>query len=100
MAQVIEFKASVPVPDGYVLIEEVRLQELEELAEEGQIKGIDWLAEQTPYKRTTLKSKLLIPFKDELIAAKAAVYPKACGQKWMFHKRNMLRWLEENFGRY
>lgn len=96
MTQEIKTNITIQIPDEYILIEKVKLEELQQETEPEWVAGLNWLSGQTGIKSPQqLKNKILYPFKGELI--KFVVYPNNAGEVWRFNTSYMKQWLRKNF---
>lgn len=56
---------------------------------------LNWLKEKTGYRDpTTLKKRILIPYRDEI--EQFAYYPSKKGERWKFSKTHMEEWLRNH----
>lgn len=96
MMQELKASITVQIPDEYVLIDKVELEELKNKTEPEWVSGMGWLSEQTGIKSPQqLKEKILYPYRDELEAFVS--YPSNTGEIWRFNVYYMKQWLRENF---
>lgn len=97
MIQELKTKITIQIPDEYVLIEKLELEELKQKSEPEWVAGLEWLKNQTGMGADTLKEKVLYPHEQELI--KFVDYPKEGQRLWRFNTYEMKRWLRNNFER-
>lgn len=98
--QALEATITIPIPDGQVLISEVRLRELER----NEFKGVFWsmkdLEQRIGRKRDWIKENILYQprYKKKLDVANGGFvfYPDR-GQEWAFKASEMTDFLEKNF---
>ncbi len=99
--QQLQVNLTVPVPEDYVLITKV---ELEELKQE-RLSGIYWtmkdIEQRINKKHEWIKEKILYPskFRESLDVKKGGFvyYPEVTGEKWSFHAVQMAKFLDDNF---
>lgn len=88
----------INIPETHVLVEKVEFDELKQRGEPEWVTGLQWLSDQTGIRSPQqLKSKILYPFKNELI--NFVEYPKNSGELWRFNTFFMKKWLRENFNK-
>lgn len=103
MQQQLQVNLTVPVPDGYVLINKVELEELQRQ----ELSGVYWtmknLEERVNKKQDWIKENILYPSKFRKILDSEnggfVYYPKSVGEKWMFHACQMTKFLDNNFNK-
>lgn len=94
--QQLEVSVNIQIPSHLVLVEKVKLRELEEKSE-SVIGDMKWLLKETATKSPqTIKEKLLYPFRDELDLF--VTYPDN-GEHWKFNKFPMREWIQKNYKR-
>lgn len=95
--QQLETFVTIQIPDRYVLVEKTELVELQEQA--GKVVGnMKWLMEEVHIKSpSTIKEKLLYPFREEL--EPFVSYPSADNGHWKFNITPMRKWLRQNHKR-
>ncbi|MDN6267791.1 MAG: DUF771 domain-containing protein [Tetragenococcus koreensis] len=92
-------QVEVPIPKGYVLIESVRLQELEESTLDPVWDMKDLKRKLKMSSDDTVKDKLLYrpKFEKQLKEQGIAHYPNSEFNRWRFNARKMNRFIDENF---
>ncbi|EGQ3664543.1 DUF771 domain-containing protein [Staphylococcus pseudintermedius] len=92
-------QVTVPIPEGYVLIESSKLKELEDMAIDPVWDLNDLKEKLLMSSDTTIKEKLLYnpKFKKILEELGIAHYPDDNFNRWRFNARKMSRFIEENF---
>lgn len=95
--QQLQVNLTVQVPDEYVLVSKVELEELQQEKLNGRYWSMEDLEERTGRKQLWLKSNLLYApkFKKEL--EKFVHYPNSQGDKWSFQASKMVKFLDDNF---
>lgn len=99
MKQTLNVNLNIQIPEDYVLIKKVELEELER----ERLLGVYWsmkdLEERTGMKRQWIQANILYnpKFKDEL--KEFVFYPRSQGEKWAFHALKMTEFLDKNFRR-
>lgn len=89
-------EVSIKVPEGYVLVKEAKIKELERRAEPVWAVGLDWFAKQTSIgNHQTLKDEILTPYRPEL--EDIVDYPERRGELWRFNTHRVKEWLEKSF---
>lgn len=99
--QQLQVNLTIPVPEGYVMVKKV---ELEELKQES-LSGICWtmqdLESRIKKKRDWIKDNVLFPSKFRKILDTEnggfVYYPKGIGEKWSFHAMKMANFIDENY---
>lgn len=99
--QQLQVNLTVPVPDSYVLITKI---ELEELKQE-KLSGVYWsmkeLEQRINKKHEWIKANILYPSKfSKVLDVKKGgfvYYPEVTGEKWSFHAVKMAKFLDDNF---
>lgn len=99
--QQLQVNLTVPIPEGYVLISKV---ELEELQQEG-LQGVYWsmsdLEKRINKNQRWIKEKILMnpKFRRKLDVdfGGFVYYPEINGEKWAFQATKMTKFLDENF---
>lgn len=97
----LQVNLTIPVPDDYVLITKVELEELQQ----DKLNGVYWtmvdLENRIGKKQVWIKENVLYPqkFKRQLDVSQGGFvyYPKAKGEKWSFLASKMSQFLEDNF---
>ncbi|WP_054767295.1 DUF771 domain-containing protein [Lysinibacillus parviboronicapiens] len=97
----LQVNLTIPVPDDYVLIMKVELEELQQ----DRLNGVYWtmvdLENRIGKKQVWIKENILYPqkFKRQLDVSQGGFvyYPKAKGEKWSFLASKMSQFLEDNF---
>lgn len=97
MAQTL--KVTVPIPDGFVLIEREKVRELEDLANDPVWDLKDLKKKLKMSSDDTIKNKFLYnpKFKNQLKKLGIAHYPDESFNRWRFNARKMSRFIDENF---
>lgn len=96
--QQLQTNVTIKIPEEYILMDKVELDELKQQANPEWVSGLKWLSEQTSIKDPQqLKDKILYPFKEELL--EFVDYPESVGEVWRFNTFHMKYWLRNNFGR-
>ncbi|MBJ8277331.1 DUF771 domain-containing protein [Staphylococcus pseudintermedius] len=89
-------QVTVPIPDGFVLIEKDKVRELEDLANDPV-----WDLKQKLKMSSddTIKTKFLYnpKFEKQLKKLGIAHYPDESFNRWRFNARKMSRFIDENF---
>ncbi|MEK5429678.1 DUF771 domain-containing protein [Lysinibacillus sp. FSL R7-0073] len=99
--QQLQVNLTIPVPEGYVMVKKV---ELEELKHES-LSGICWtmteLEQRIKKKRNWIKEYVLFPskFREILDTENGGFvyYPKGIGEHWSFHAIQMANFIDENY---
>jgi phage pi2 protein 07 len=101
MQQQLSANLIIPIPEDYILISRVELQELEQQ----QLTGVCWtmedLEKRMKRKHEWIKEKVLYPsrFRKVLDVKKGGFvyYPESRGQKWSFQASKMAKFLDDHF---
>lgn len=100
--QQLNISLAVHVPEEYVLIKKVDLQELEDQSLRGVTWGMKKLEEKMNKKRQWIERNVLYPphFKRILDTENGGFvhYPEASGQPWSFQANKMADFLDKYFG--
>lgn len=99
--QQLQVNLTIPVPEGYVLVTKVKLEELQQ----EKLSGVYWsmkdLEQRINKKHEWIKDKILYPskFRKVLDVKKGGFvyYPEVTGEKWTFHAMEMAKFLDNNF---
>ena len=99
--QQISLNLTVPIPEGYVMIQKCEFEELQK----SNVRGVYWsmqhLEQHINKKQDWIKENILyVPkFKQELDSALGGFvfYPAKKGQPWSFHAQKMMQFLDDNF---
>lgn len=92
-------QVTVPVPDGFVLIEKSHYQELEESSLDPVWDMKDLKKKLKMASDDTVKQKLLENHKFEKTLRKEGIahYPDESFNRWRFNARKMNRFIDEHF---
>ncbi|GAB0253763.1 DUF771 domain-containing protein [Staphylococcus pseudintermedius] len=92
-------QVTVPIPDGFVLIEKEKVQELEDSANDPVWDLKDLKKKLKMSSDDTIKDKLLYnpKFEKQLKKLGIAHYPDDSFNRWRFNARKMSRFIDENF---
>lgn len=95
--QTLNIQLSIEIPEEYVLIKKVELEELKREKLHGVYWSMSDLEDRTNKKQLWLKENILyVPeFKKQL--EEFVYYPKSSGEKWSFHAAKMADFLDKNF---
>lgn len=101
MQQQLKVNLSIPVPEQYVLISKVELEELKQESLMGMYWTMKDLEQRINKKHEWIKENILYPskFKQTLDVKNGGFvyYPEVQGEKWSFLATKMAEFLEENF---
>ncbi|RPJ97255.1 DUF771 domain-containing protein [Rummeliibacillus sp. TYF005] len=99
--QQMQVNLTIPVPEDYVLVNKIELEELQQEKLTGCFWSMKELEKRTNKKQEWLKEKLLYQprFKKVLDVENGGFvyYPKKSGEKWAFLASKMSKFLEDNF---
>lgn len=99
--QQLNVNLTIPIPNDYVMISKVELQELENHSLVGLYWTMKDLEKRTGRKIEWLKSNLLfVPQFRKVLDVNYGgfvYYPQAKGQAWSFQAQRMAHFLEDNF---
>ena len=99
--QRIQASVTITIPDEYVLIQKVELEELQKEKLNGRFWSMKDLESRTNKKQEWLKDNVLYQprFKKVLDVENGGFvyYPKKSGEKWAFQAVKMAKFLDENF---
>ncbi|EGQ3888015.1 DUF771 domain-containing protein [Staphylococcus pseudintermedius] len=92
-------QVTVPIPDGFVLIEKDKVRKLEDLANDPVWDLKDLKQKLKMSSDDTIKDKLLYnpKFEKQLKKLGIAHYPDDSFNRWRFNARKMSRFIDENF---
>lgn len=101
LMQQLQVNLSIPVPEGYVLVTKVKLEELHQ----EKLSGVYWtmkdLEDRINKKHEWIKDNVLYPskFRKILDVKKGGFvyYPEVIGEKWSFLASKMAKFLDDNF---
>ena len=101
MQQQLSANLIIPIPEDYILISRIELQELEQQ----QLTGVFWsmkdLEKRINRKNEWIKENILYRSKfRKLLDAQLGgfvFYPKSQGQTWSFQAAKMSKFLDDNF---
>lgn len=99
--QQLRVNLSIPIPEGYVLVTKVELEELQG----EKLSGVYWsmkdLEQRVGKKHEWIKENILYPskFREKLDVKNGGFvyYPEVVGEKWTFQASKMAKFLDENF---
>lgn len=101
MNQQLNVTITIPIPEGHVLIEKVKYEELENATLDGVYWSITDLEIKTGKKHQWLKANILNhPKFSSLLDVRnggPVYYPSKQGEKWTFLAKDMAKFLEQNF---
>ncbi|MFB6467669.1 DUF771 domain-containing protein [Cytobacillus sp. Hz8] len=99
--QQLNVNLSIQIPDEYVVITKVELQELKEQSLAGVFWSMNDLEQRINKKQEWIKKNILYPskFRKKLDSENGGFvfYPKNKGQTWSFQAVKMAKFLDENF---
>ncbi|WP_353452867.1 DUF771 domain-containing protein [Staphylococcus coagulans] len=92
-------QVTVPIPDGFVLIEREKVQELEDLANDPVWDLKDLKKKLKMSSDDTIKNKFLYnpKFEKQLKKLGIAHYPDESFNRWRFNARKMSHFIDDNF---
>lgn len=92
-------QVTVQIPDGFVLIEKEKVQELEDSANDPVWDLKDLKQKLKMSSDDTIKDKLLYntKFEKQLKKSGIAHYPDDSFNRWRFNARKMSRFIDDNF---
>lgn len=103
MQQQLQVSLTVPVPEGYVLVNKVEYEELKEQELSGRYWTMKRLEEHVNKKADWIKENILYPSRFRKILDSEnggfVYYPKNIGEKWSFHAIQMVKFLDNNFSK-
>lgn len=101
MQQQLSVNLSIPVPEQYVLITKIELDELKQESLMGMYWTMKDLEQRINKKHEWIKENILYPSKfRKMLDVKNGgfvYYPEIQGEKWSFLATKMAKFLEENF---
>ncbi len=101
MKQTLDVSLSIPIPEGMVIISEMKLRELEEKSLEGVYWSMKDLEMRINRKQEWIKRNILLnpKFKKKLDVDYGGFvfYPDRPGQAWSFQANEMAKFLDDNF---
>lgn len=99
--QQLQVNLSIPVPEGYVMVKKVELDELKNERLSGNCWTMQELEQRIKKKRDWIKDNVLFPpkFREILDTENGGFvyYPKGIGEHWSFHALQMANFIDENY---
>lgn len=95
----IKCKLTIEIPEEYVLIKKVELEELKEQLLAGVYWNMKDLEKRVSKKQDWIKENILYQPRFKNTLKEFVYYPQSQGQSWSFQANKMAKFLDENFDR-